>query len=400
MDLRSENPYWLLKNGLVRDYTSLDRNISTDVLVIGAGISGALVAWYLSQKGIPLVVVDRRHVAMGSTAASTSLLQYEIDIPLVDLVTKVGQQNAARSYLLCLQAIDDLGTISNALKKDVAFARQPSFQFASYQSHVKKLEAECRARRSIGIQVELLDKNDVAQKFKISKPAGILSKNGAQLDAYALSHELLHDVEQRGNKVYDHSPVTSINHLKNGIEAVVMNKFRIKCKKLVIACGYESQQYLPKKVEQLSSTYAVISERFSTRKFWYENALIWETATPYLYMKVTQDNRIAVGGKDVPFSSAARRDALLSSKAKQIQHSFQKLFPFLPFKIDFQWAGTFSNTKDGLPFIGCIPELPHTYFALGFGGNGITFSQIAAQLICDQFLGKKNPDMDIFSFNR
>jgi len=153
-------------------------------------------------------------------------------------------------------------------------------------------------------------------------------------------------------------------------------------------------------VEQLSSTYAVISERFAGSEFWYENALIWETATPYLYMKVTPDNRIVIGGKDVPLSNPERRDALLPSKAKQLQHSFEKLFPFIPFRIDFQWAGTFSNTKDGLPFIGSIPERPHTYFALGFGGNGITFSQIAAQLICDQFLGKKNPDIGLFSFNR
>jgi len=235
MDLRSQNPYWLLKNGLIRDYTSLNKNISTDVLIIGAGISGALVAWHLARKAIPSVVVDRRHVGMGSTAASTSLLQYEIDIPLVDLVKKVGQQHAERSYMLCVQAIDDLAAISNALNNDIDFARHPSFQFASYQSHVKKLESEYRARRAIGIQVEFLDKKDVARKFRMSKPAGILSDSGGQLDAYAATHELLRHAEERGSKIYDHSPVTAIKHLKNGIEAVVMSKYRIKCKKLVIA---------------------------------------------------------------------------------------------------------------------------------------------------------------------
>src|SRR6478672_9714618 len=132
MDLRSHNPYWLLKNGLIRDYPSLNKNLSTDVLIIGAGITGALVAWHLSKAGIPLVVVDRRHVAMGSTAASTSLLQYEIDTPLLDLQKRVGYRQAARSYLLCRNAIDELAGICRELKTDVHFSSQPSFQFASF----------------------------------------------------------------------------------------------------------------------------------------------------------------------------------------------------------------------------------------------------------------------------
>src|SRR5437763_1562512 len=101
MDLRSGYPYSLIRNGLVRDYPSLHDNISTDVVIIGAGISGALVAWHLTKAGIPCVVVDKRHVGMGSTAASTSLLQYEIDTPLVTLKKLVGVYNANRSYLLC-----------------------------------------------------------------------------------------------------------------------------------------------------------------------------------------------------------------------------------------------------------------------------------------------------------
>src|SRR5437868_11696255 len=107
MDLRSHYPFNLLKNGILNVYPSLDKNTSTDVVIIGAGITGALVAWHLSGKGIPLIVLDKRHVGMGSTAASTSLVQYEIDTPLTKLQKLVGNANAARSYLLCRNAIDE-----------------------------------------------------------------------------------------------------------------------------------------------------------------------------------------------------------------------------------------------------------------------------------------------------
>src|SRR6476619_1248404 len=98
MDLRTHYPYSLLRYGLINSYPSLDKNISTEVAVLGAGITGALVAWHLCREGIECVVLDKRHVAMGSTAASTSLIQYEIDKPLYQLIDLVGYDHAVQSY--------------------------------------------------------------------------------------------------------------------------------------------------------------------------------------------------------------------------------------------------------------------------------------------------------------
>ena len=125
-----------------------------------------------------------------------------------------------------------------------------------------------------------------------------------------------------------------------------------------------------------------------------------ETSIPYLYLRTTKDQRIMAGGKDVPFSSAIKRDKLLNTKTKQLEKAFGKLFPQLKFKTDFSWGGRFASTKDGLPYIGSIRQRPHTYFALGYGGNGITFSVIAAAIIKDILTGKKNEDAAIFKFDR
>src|SRR5690349_19455741 len=132
MDLRSEYPFWLLKNGLVRSYPSLQEDVKTDVAIIGAGISGALTAYSLAKRGYKTTLVDRRHVGMGSTAASTSLLQYEIDTPLHILRGFVGEQNAVSSYKLCLDAIYKLREICKQLDKLLSFTITPSLQYASY----------------------------------------------------------------------------------------------------------------------------------------------------------------------------------------------------------------------------------------------------------------------------
>ena len=83
-----------------------------------------------------------------------------------------------------------------------------------------------------------------------------------------------------------------------------------------------------------------------------------------------------------------------------MQKDFKKLFPSVPFRAEFSWAGVFGSTKDGLPYIGEYGNMPNSYFALGFGGNGITFSQVAGEIIADLIKGKKNKDAGLFAFDR
>ena len=400
MDLRSHYPFWLLKHGIVKTYPSLHESVHTDVVVMGAGITGAIVAYYLCKAGFNVIIVDKRHVGQGSTAASTCLLQYEIDTPLHKLIGMVGEQNAVRSYELCLQSISNLHRIASNFKH-VEFIAKPSFQFASYKNDIEDLEREYRLRKQYGIsEVELLASKDIRDKYTFNAPAGILSRDGAQMDAYRLTHSLIHSAMRKGLQVYDSTEVVGIKHNKRSVQLHTHTNCTITARKLIICCGYESQNYIPKKVETLYSTYAVISEPFEQSKFWYKNSLIWETAQPYLYLRTTSDNRILIGGKDDKFYNPDKRDAKLPLKTKQLQQTFGKLFPDINFKPDFEWAGTFCNTKDGLPYIGSIRQRSNTYFALGFGGNGITFSEIAAGIITDLLSGRKNKDAGIFSFER
>ena len=140
-------------------------------------------------------------------------------------------------------------------------------------------------------------------------------QDGAEADAYKLTHCLLKKWISKELQVYDNTEIITIRHHKHEIELIAANKKKIRAKKLILACGYESQQYIPKKVQELQATYAIASEPFAEKNFWYRNALIWETATSYMYLRTTSDNRILMGGKDIPFSNPVKRDSLLMRKA-------------------------------------------------------------------------------------
>jgi glycine/D-amino acid oxidase-like deaminating enzyme len=214
-----------------------------------------------------------------------------------------------------------------------------------------------------------------------------------------LTHKILDEISSY-TPVYDHTNVITIAKGKRKFRLTTDKGCTIDAKHLVIACGYESGNYLKKKIEDLRCTYAMVSEPVQQKEFWEDNCLIWETADPYIYLRTTEDQRLLIGGKDTAYFPLQKQLAVLPQKAKALQQSFQKLFPHIPFTIDFKWAGAFAATKDGLPYIGPASPDSKTYFALGYGGNGITFSVIAARLLTSLIKGHKHSDSDLFSFNR
>jgi glycine/D-amino acid oxidase-like deaminating enzyme len=143
----------------------------------------------------------------------------------------------------------------------------------------------------------------------------------------------------------------------------------------------------------------LISEPISEFMGWPERALVWESARPYVYMRIS-DDRIIVGGEDVPYATAHRQEALLNRKTRVLERRFKQLFPQIPLEIGYAWAGTFGETKDGLAYIGEIPEFPCCSFALGYGGNGITYSVIAADIIAESYFGRVHPAAHIYRFDR
>ena len=400
MDLKSGMPYSLIKNGLIYDYPMLETSLQTDVVVLGSGISGALSAYYLAKAGIPCVVIDARSIGLGSTCASTSLLQYEIDVPLTELKHKIGYANAVRAYQLCGQAILKLQDIAG----DVGFndfQLKNSLYYAATKKDVPFLKEEYQIRKENGFEVSFLNAEVIRSEYGFHAPGAILSQLGGQADAYVFAHCLHQYNIKNGCKIFDRTKAVKIKHSRKGVKLKTDKGFVIEAKKLVYATGYEAVNFVHKKIVKLHSTYVTISEQNTIiNNFWKDDVLIWNTADPYLYMRTTHNGRILIGGRDEKFYNPEKRDKLINKKAKGLKNDFNNLFPDIPFNQQFNWAGTFGATPGGLPFIGPYKPLPNSYFALGFGGNGITFSLIAAEINCDLIMDKENADAKIFSFER
>lgn len=400
MDVKSTEPFPAINGGLLATFPPLERDERCDVAVIGAGVTGALIADELTTDGLNVVVLDKREAAHGSTCASTGLLQYEVDVSLGDLARIHGEAHAVRSYQLCANAISQLEEIVVGLDDRCGFHRRPSCYFASRESDVPALREEAALRQRHGFDVRFLDEAEVAERIGFTAPGAIWSTLGGEIDAYRLTYRLLARTVKRGGRVYDRTEVVRFDPEQDGWRLKTDRGPNVTSSKLIIATGYEVDMIPRRRLVKLHSTFAAVSQPVAEFPGWPERCLIWESARPYFFARTTADGRAMIGGEDVKFRNAAARDALVDRKAGRLRKRFLELFPAIPFEIEYAWAGTFAETPDGLAYIGSVAEVPNAWFALGYGGNGITYTAIAANLIRDLVEGRSNPDAAIFAFDR
>jgi len=401
MDLHSGLAYWIVKNELYDYFHPLKTDFSVDVAIIGSGITGALIAHELCSAGIACAVFDKRTIATGSTAASTSQLQYEIDVPLSEMVEKVGESAAVIAYQTSLQSIRDLESVFKETGVRPDFKRVSSIYLASDKRGLNMLEREYDIRRKHGLPVEFLDAGTLFSTHHIEGPGALKNREAAQMDCYKAATGLLkHHIKKSGLSLFSHTEIVEYKERRGGYALLTGDGMTIRCKYVVVAAGFEAGKFLPRRVMNLISTYALVSQPVEPSQLWPERCLIWETAQPYFYMRTTLDNRMMIGGEDVEFRNPERRDRLLRWKIRRLEKKFKGIYPEIPFVVDMAWCGTFSSTDDGLPYIGPWPGRKRMFFALGYGGNGITFSMIAAQLIKNKLKGIKDERENVFGFER
>jgi len=401
MDLKSNEPFWLLKNGLTASYPSLKSNEECDVLIIGGGITGSLIAHQMVSDGYKTILIDKRELCNGSTSATTSMLQYEIDVPLFELEELIGKKGAVESYKACSDAIDILEKLSKRIPSDAGFKRKKSLYFASKKKDVRWLKDEYVARKNAGFEVKWLEADQIVEQFGLENTyGGIVSRQGASIDAFKFAHELFKHNIRKGLEIFDKTEMTKVEYHKGFNLVTVDSGFQIKAKKVIYCIGYESKNMIKENFVNLKSTYAIVSEIDHDKFKNISSTLVWNTDDPYIYMRTTDDGRLLIGGGDEDFYDAEKRDALLNKKEKDILKNLKKIKPDYHFYTDFVWAGTFGETKDGLPYIGEHKKFKNSYFVLGFGGNGITFSVTGMEMASRFMKNKKHLLSPYFKFGR
>lgn len=400
MRLRTLESFWLLKNGLLTSYSSLLKDENTELVVIGGGITGALVSYALVQKGHKVILLDKRDIGMGSTSATTSMLQYEVDVPLYELSEMIGEEAAAECYRAGIQAIKELHQMVETEAIECGFERKQSLYTAREEKDVDWLKKEYEMRNRHHLGVQWLEPESIFEQFGVKSQGGILSETAASVDAYALAHKLIEISVKRGMRVFDQTEIKDFEFKNDKAIIHTSEGLTVTCDKIIFCNGYEATELLKEKICKLHYTYACISEQGCAYHSNLNKTLVWDTGNPYYYMRTTDDQRILIGGEDMDFNLTILQNTIKKARVNKLMDHLKEIMPGIRFIEDFSWGGTFGSTKDGLPYIGASPEYTNALFALGYGGNGIVFSVQAMKIITDLLEGKKNRLSHYYRFGR
>lgn len=399
LDLRTGRPVWSAYRAPAVPTASLRQDITMDVLVVGMGVSGAMIAEALTANGHDVVCIDRRGPLIGSTAATTALVQYEIDQPLSVLAGKIGRGKAEAAWRRSRLAVANLQARIEDLQIDCLMEPRQSLFLDGNVLSPTQLREEGEARRQAGLRTVYLKPLELAERFGIKGRSALLGYGNLALDPRKLTAGLLRKVLERKGRLYAPVEATTITETSDEVTVATRDGPVISAKSVVLATGYELMDTVPATKHQIISTFA-IATRPQKQNVWPGAAFIWDASDPYLYMRATHDGRIICGGEDEEFSDEALRDSMIEEKTAIISQKLRRMFPQIDTSPEFAWAGAFGTTTTGLPMIGTVPRKPNLFAVMGYGGNGITFSQIASELVAAALSGGEDTDAALFAFPR
>ena len=397
-DLRDGRAVWTAYAVPTIRGTRLTRSLHSDVVIIGAGISGSMVAQSLAAAGLRPVIVDRRRCALlGSTSASTALLQFELDTPLSKLSAAIGRRKAEQAWIASRDAVNELRTRTHRLGIKAHLETRPSLYLAGNVLDANGLRREVAQRQRIGLASEYLDRAALRRHFGIDRSAALLNHGNAEANPVELAAGYLRQAIRSGARFHAPHDVIDIAKVRGGTTLTTEDGFEIRARHVIFCTGYELPKIVPATRNTIRLTWA-IATRPQPAAVWPQKALIWEASEPYLYMRATTDGRVICGGEDEGFADATKRNALTPKKTQRIEKKLQRIFPDIDARAAIAWTGSFGASPNGMPTIGQIPGYSKCYAVMGYGGNGITFSMLATKLITAAVLGRKIPEAALFAF--
>lgn len=357
-----------------RKREALNKDIKTDVLVIGAGIAGVLTAYMLKQKGREVVVIDAAEIASGNTKNTTAKITSQHDLIYSKLIAEFGEEKARQYAKANELAIKKYKEIIEDKRIECDFEEKPAYVYSLNEIDVLKEEVE--AAKNLGIDAEFVDEANLP--FKIN--GAVKFNNQAQFNPLkflkGISNELI---------IYENTRALEIKE-----NLVVTSGGNITANNIVVATHYpimNAPGYYFMKMHQERS-YVLALENTS------EIDGMYIDLNKEGYSFRTYNNLLLLGG--ISHRTGENEEGGSYDKLRKVA---KNLYPKA--KEKYYWSAQDCMTIDGIPYIGRYSsETPNIYVATGFNKWGMTSSMVSAMIISDMILEKENDFSEIFSPRR
>jgi glycine/D-amino acid oxidase-like deaminating enzyme/nitrite reductase/ring-hydroxylating ferredoxin subunit len=389
MKTRAETLSYWMDSSPMPTYPKLDRDETVDVLVVGGGITGLTAAYLLTLGGRSVAVIERARCATIDTGHTTAHLTMVTDTWLRDLVSRFGRDHAQAVWEAGLAAIAQIDTTIRDERLSCDFEWVPGYLHqapGAQGDETKALQDEASLAESLGF-----DAAYVAKIPFFNKP-GVMFADQARFHPRRYLAGVAQAIADRGGMIFEH---TTADEFSDSPLSVKANGHTISCGAVVLAthtplmgrAGLLSATLMQTKLA-LYTSYA-IGGRIEKGRV--PDALFWDTADPYHYLRLEphRDHDVVIfGGEDHKTGQTDGTAACFDGLERKLKALVSGV------EVTHRWSGQVIETPDGIPYIG--ETASHQFAGTGYSGNGMTFGTLAGMMAADYVLGRKNPWTELF----
>ncbi|TDH29129.1 FAD-dependent oxidoreductase [Segetibacter sp. 3557_3] len=384
-----------------QSFTPLANDLDTDVLIIGAGISGLTAAYCLATAGRKVVVIDDGEIASGETGRTTAHIAKELDDFYFEIAKMHGEENAklaAESQVDAMQFIADV-----VAKESIGCEHEilDGYLFLHPTDEIKTLEEEYNASNKAGIESSFVD---AIPGLAYEKGPALRFPGQAQFHPLKYVTGLAKAITALGNTIYTKTHATEIKE-----HEVVANGFRITAKEVVVATNTPVNDRVTIHTKQHPYRTYVIAATIP--KGTVQHALWWDTGDreskwvnqPYTYARLQAydetNDLLIVGGQDHKTGQHDEEDLSQEERYRNLENWAKLRFTAMQ-EVKYRWSGQVMEPVDLLPFLGLNPGDKHIYIITGDSGNGMTNGTLGGMLVSDLILGIDTPYEKLYSPSR
>ncbi len=369
-------------------FPPLQGGLQTDVVVVGAGISGVTASLLLQRAGKRVVLIEARRIGHGETGHTTAHLTEVLDARYHALESKFGREGAHLAAESSRAATDRIETFVRELGVDCGFEHVPGYLYAEDERQRTDLEKEFESLQRVGAEVSWVESFPLS--FHVDGALRI--ERQAQLHPLRYLRALAARFVAAGGQIFEG---TSMLALDDGKPCRVSTSGGVLVAQdvLVLTNVPVSNRFALHTKNSAYRTYAVaglLQKPFPA-------GLFWDSHDPYHYTRTQRTpsgSFLIVGGEDHK-----------TGQKKDTGQCFERLCEYSATQfgvteISHHWSGQVIEPVDGLPFIGRNPGEKHVRVATGFSGTGMTFGTLAGMLLSDQVLGIENRWSELYEPTR
>ena len=374
----------------------ITESFSTDICIIGAGLTGLSSAYHLSKNGLSITIIEANRVGAGASGRNGGQLGIGMRKDQFFLEKKFGFEKANFFWNIGLEAVQTVTNLITKHKIECAL-RQGIMHVGNTKRDYKYFieEIDHMERKYNYSNYEYFDANKIKEEVASNRyHSGILSKDSYHLNPLKLTYGLAEACLENDIKIFENSPVDRIED-KNSEVHIHTNKQVVKSKKIIVACNGYLDDLLGSKRNFFMpiNNYIIATEPLGenlAKKLIKRNCGVIDSRFMIDYYRFSEDYRLLFGGPET-ITSKFVKDA-----KNFVAKRMYKVFPEIEkFKIDFSWGGTLAISINRLPILGNLMKQKLIY-SHAYSGHGLAMSVMAGKLISEKILEKSNR-FDMFS---